>query len=113
MVNYIPKQKDIIYADFSPVKGHEQGKYRPAIVLSLDVFNKNTNMILCCPISSNIKQFPTHYELIDSKKINGSVFLEHLRSFDYQERNIKFIEKCSNRDFENIMLLFNSCFIDK
>ena len=42
MVKYIPKQKDIIYVDFSPVKGHEQGKYRPVIVLSIDVFNKNT-----------------------------------------------------------------------
>lgn len=113
MVKYIPKQKDIIYADFSPVKGHEQGKYRPAIVLSLNVFNNNTNMILCCPISSNTKQFPTHYELMDSSKIKGSVFVEHLRSFDLNERNIKFVEKCSSRDFDNIMLLLKACFIDK
>lgn len=113
MVDYIPNQKDIVYIDFDPVKGHEQGKYRPAIVLSLDVFNKNTNMILCCPISSNTKEFPTHYQLIDSKKITGCVFIEHLRSFDFQERNVKFIEKCSNRDFDNIMNILNSCFTDK
>ena len=39
---YIPKQGDIVFLDFTPTKGHEQMGYRPAVVLSNDVFNKNT-----------------------------------------------------------------------
>ena len=52
MVNsYIPKQKDIVLLDFTPTKGHEQKGYRLAIVISNDTFNKNTKMVILCPIT--------------------------------------------------------------
>ena len=69
---YIPKQGDLVYLDFNPTKGHEQKGFRPAIVISNTVFNKNTKMVILCPISSNTKEFPTHYILEDSKKIKGN-----------------------------------------
>lgn len=106
---YIPKQKDIVFLDFDPTKGHEQKGYRPAIVISNDVFNQNTKMIMLCPITSNDKDFPTHYLLHDSKKIKGSVLCEHIRSIDYEIRNVKYVEKASDEDFENVMNLLNAC----
>lgn len=109
MVKYIPKQGDIVYVNFSPTKGHEQRGKRPAMVISNNTFNNNTKMIMVCPISTNTKDFPTHYLLRDSKKITGSVFCEHIRSIDYEIRNLKFIEKCSDDDFNNIIMLLNAC----
>ncbi len=110
MVNsYIPKQKDIVLLDFTPTKGHEQKGYRPAIVISNDTFNKNTKMVILCPITSNCTNFPTHYQLLDSKQVKGSVLCEHIRSIDYEIRNLKFIEKASNEDFENIIDLLDAC----
>ncbi len=110
MVNScIPKQKDIVFLDFTPTKGHEQKGRRPAIVISNDTFNKNTKMVILCPITSNNSYFPTHYLLKDFKKIKGSVLCEHIRSIDYEIRNLKFIEKASHEDFENIIYLFNAC----
>ena len=109
MVKYIPKQKDLVYVDFDPIKGHEQKGYRPAIVISNDVFNKNTGMVMVLPITSNIKNFPTHYLLKDTKKVMGSVLCEHIRSIDYEIRKLKFVEKVSASDFENMLDLFNSC----
>ena len=109
MVKYIPKQGDIIYTDLSPTKGHEQKGNRPAIVLSTYEFNKFTKMVIVCPITSNTKFFPTHYELEDSKKIKGSVLCEHIRSIDYEIRNVSYVEKCSDKDYENIYNLLNSC----
>lgn len=105
---YIPKKGDIVYFDFSPTKGHEQKGFRPAIVLSNDTFNDFTKMVIACPISTNTKDFPTHYLLKDTKKIKGSVLCEHLRSIDYEIRNLKYIEKCSEEDFDNIIDLINS-----
>ena len=58
---YIPKQGDIVFLDFNPTKGHEQKGTRPGMVISNDVFNINTKMVIICPISSNKKEFPTHY----------------------------------------------------
>ena len=38
---YIPKQGDLVFLDFNPTKGHEQKGFRPAIVISNNVFNSN------------------------------------------------------------------------
>ena len=109
MVKYIPKQGDIVYVDFGPTVGHEQTGKRPAIVISNDIFNQYTKMIMACPISSNTKQFPTHYNLEDTKKIKGSVFCEHIKSFDYDSRKVKFIEKASENDLLSTIMLMNAC----
>ena len=106
---YIPKQGDITFVDFNPTKGHEQAGLRPCIVVSNNVFNKHTKMVIVCPITSNEKEFPTHYLLKNVKKIHGSVLCEHIRSIDYEIRNLKFVEKCNSEDFNNIIMLLNSC----
>ncbi len=92
---YIPSQGDIIFINFNPTKGHEQKGYRPAIVISNNVFNKNTKMVIVCPITSNEKEFPTHYNLKNSKKVKGAVLCEHIRSIDYEIRKTKKILKTS------------------
>lgn len=107
--NYVPKQGDIVFLDFTPTKGHEQKGYRPAVVISNSIFNINTKMVILCPITSNTKEFPTHYLLKDSKKITGSVLVEHIRSVDYEIRNLKYVEKTSKEDFENIINLIEAC----
>lgn len=106
---YIPKQGDICYMDFNPTKGHEQKGNRPAIVVSNDVFNVNTGMAIVCPITSNTKEFPTHYILSDSKKVEGSVLCEHMRSIDYTMRKLSFVEKASDNDLLSVVLLMNAC----
>ncbi len=106
---YIPEQGDIVYLNLEPTKGHEQSGIRPAVVISNNVFNKNTKMAIVCPITSNDKEFPTHYKLEDTTKIHGSVLCEHIRSIDYEYRKLKFIEKLSNNDYISIITLMNAC----
>ncbi len=106
---YIPEQGDIVYLNLEPTKGHEQSGIRPAVVISNNVFNKNTKMAIVCPITSNDKEFPTHYKLEDTTKIHGSVLSEHIRSIDYEFRKLKFIEKLSNNDYISIITLMNAC----
>lgn len=112
MVRYVPKQKDIIMLDLNPTKGHEQKGYRPAVVISNDVFNSFTKMAMVLPITSNDRDFPTHYKLIDTKKISGSVLCEHIRSIDYEIRKIKYLETLSDEDFLAIYSLFTACMED-
>lgn len=107
--NYIPKQGDIVFLDFAPTKGHEQKGYRPAVVISNYAFNKNTGMVILCPITSNEKEFPTHYLIQNSKKVKGSVLCEYIRSIDYEIRNLKYVEKMDTKDFENLLDLINAC----
>lgn len=109
MVKYIPKQGDIVYVDLDPTKGHEQRGTRPAIVISNNVFNEHTKMVILCPITSNTKDFPTHYILEDTKKIVGAVLCEHIRSMDYETRKISFIEEASENDLLSVITLMSAC----
>lgn len=106
---YIPKQGDVVLLDFNPIKGHDQSGFRPAVVISNNVFNKNTKMVIVCPITSNEKEFPTHYRLEDTKKVQGSVLCEHVRSIDYEIRNLRFVEELSDNDLLSIVTLINAC----
>ena len=106
---YIPKQGDVVFLDFNPTIGHEQKGFRPAVVISNNIFNINTKMVMICPITSNEKEFPTHYKLEDTKKVHGAVICEHIRSIDYEIRNLNFVEKLSNNDFISIIRLLNAC----
>ena len=106
---YIPKQGDIVFLDFNPTIGHEQKGFRPAVVISNNIFNINTKMVMVCPITSNEKEFPTHYKLEDTKKVHVAVLCEHIRSIDYEIRNLNFVEKLSNNDFISIITLLNAC----
>ena len=113
MVNeYIPHQGDIVFLDFNPTKGHEQKGYRPALVISNYTFNKHTKMSILLPITSNNKEFPTHYLLKNTNIVKGSVLCEHIRSIDYEIRNIKFVEKASNNDLLSVIILMNACIED-
>ncbi len=106
---YIPKQGDLVFLNFNPIKGHEQSGFRPAVVISNNIFNQNTKMVIVCPITSNDKEFPTHYKLEDTKDVHGSVLCEHIRSIDYEIRNLKFVEKLSDNDLISIITLLNAC----
>lgn len=106
---YIPKQGDIVFLDFNPIKGHEQAGMIPAVVISTNAFNQNTKMVMLCPITSNNKEFPTHYQLEDTKRVHGSVLCEHIRSIDYEIRNLKFVEQLSSNDFISVLTLLNAC----
>ena len=109
---YIPMKRDIVFVDFNPIKGHEQNGFRPAVIISNNPFNQFTKMVIVCPITSNTKEFPTHYCLRDTKKITGSVLCEHIRSIDYEVRNLKYVEKMSERDFTSVLDLVDACLKD-
>lgn len=107
--NYVPKQGDLVLLDFNPTKGHEQSGFRSAVVISNNTFNKNTKMVIVCPITSNEKYFPTHYNLEDTTKVHGAVLCEHIRSIDYEIRNLQFVEKLSDNDIVSVITLLNAC----
>ena len=110
MVNYIPSQKDIIYLDFDPQTGHEQKGRRPALVLSNITFNNFTKLALVCPITSNMKDFPFHLK-INNSKVSGAVMCEQIKAIDFVARNAEFKEKLNDQDYNEVIEIINS-FID-
>ena len=60
-----------------------------------------------CQITTNTKKFPTHYELVNTKKIKGSVLCEHIRSIDFKARKLSFVEKVDINELEEIIDIIN------
>ncbi len=89
---YIPERCDIVWLDFDPAKGHEQKGRRPAFVLSSLKYNSKIGLVLVCPITSIVKNYPFEINLIN-KKINGVILSDQIKSFDWKRRNIEFISK--------------------
>ena len=44
------KRGDVIDIDFEPVRGHEMGKTRPAVVVQNDIGNRYSPLVIVCPI---------------------------------------------------------------
>ena len=87
---YVPDTGDLIWTDFDPTKGREQGGRRPALVVSPAVFTENTGLTVVCPITSRVRPFPTSVVLPSGLTIAGEILTSHIRSIDTQARPIRY-----------------------
>jgi mRNA interferase MazF len=81
-----PDQGDVVWLDHDPQAGHEQAGRRPALVLSPKAYNAATGLMLCCPVTSQVKGYPFEVDLVGAKGIKGVVLSDQLRSLDWQAR---------------------------
>ena len=107
MVKYIPEQGDIVALSFDPQSGHEQKGRRPAIIISNKIFNQHLGLAFACPITNTKRDFSFHIE-IESKNITGFIMGEQMKSIDYNSRNIKFIDKASQKTINQILGIIDS-----
>jgi mRNA interferase MazF len=84
---YVPNEGDVVWLDFDPQSGHEQAGHRPAVVLSPVLYNKKTGLMLCCPITTQIKGFP--WEVPIAGNPASVVLSDQVKSLDWRARNAK------------------------
>jgi mRNA interferase MazF len=78
---------DIFWADLDPVRGSEQGKTRPVLIIQNDVANENSPVTIVACITSNLskRDFPTNV-FIKAKETGLSsdsvVLLNQIRTLD-------------------------------
>ena len=87
------KQGMIIKLNFNPQVGHEQAGYRPAVVISNNIFNEKAKLAIVCPITNTDNKFPLHIALDERTKTRGVILCEHLKSLDLRKRKYESIEK--------------------
>ncbi len=84
---YVPDTGDIVWVQFNPQAGHEQAGHRPALVLSPAAYNKARGMMICCPMTSQIKGYP--FETIVSRTPPSAVLVDQIKSIDWKARGAK------------------------
>ena len=85
---YAPGAGDLIWTDFDPRVGREQGGRRPALVISPAEFCQATELAIVCPITSRIRPFGTSVVLPAGLPISGEILTGHVRSIDTHARPI-------------------------
>lgn len=113
-MSYKPKQRDIVIIDFAPSKGYEINKRRPALVVSSDDYNRATNLVIVCPITTAGKEkvflIPIESDKLRANGVATSkVNTNQVFSLDYTEkaaRNIQFVDRIEEETFYQIVQMF-------
>jgi len=99
----IPDRGDVILLSFDPTLGHEQAGFRPAVVLSPEIYNKASGLCLVCPITTSIKGYPFEATLDGAKKTSGVALADQVRSIEWQARKIKIVDRISTTSLTTIL----------
>ena len=92
MVAYVPDSGDLVWLDFDPQAGREQGKRRPALVLTDQAYNRVSGLMVVCPLTSKRKPYPFSLP-ITVDKVEGAVLVDHIKSMDWRARKVTFHSK--------------------
>jgi mRNA interferase MazF len=85
---YIPDAGDIVWLYFDPQAGHEQAGHRPALVVSPSVYNGRTGLMLCCPLTTQIKGYP--FEVTIAGDVASVALADQVKSLDWAARKARF-----------------------
>jgi mRNA interferase MazF len=84
MPRYVPEAGDIVWLNFTPQAGHEQAGHRPALVLSPASYNDKTSLLVCCPLTTQIKNYP--FEVLIAGTPRNVVLADQVKSLDWRAR---------------------------
>ena len=84
---FVPDAGDIVWLQFDPQAGHEQAGHRPALVLSPAAYNGKTGLMLCCPMTTQIKGYP--FEVRIAGDTDSAVLADQVKSLDWRARRAK------------------------
>jgi len=82
---FVPDAGDVVWITFTPQAGREQAGHRPALVLSPATYNNRTSLMVCCPLTTRIKNYP--FEVLIAGSPPSAVLADRVKSFDWRARN--------------------------
>ena len=100
--SYVPERGDVVWLDFDPQAGHEQAGRRPAFVLSPATYNGKTGLMLCCPITSQVKGYPFEVAVGKNAMVQGVILSDQVKSLDWQARKAEKKGKVSKPVMEEV-----------
>ena len=109
MSPYVPQKGDLVILSFNPQAGHEQKGRRPGLVVSNTLFNKHTGLAMVCPITYRNRNYPFHVKVHDQSTLNGYIMVEQIKSIDYTNRKIKFVEKATQTVLNEVLGILDAC----
>ena len=100
MAAFVPEAGDIVWLHFDPQTGHEQAGHRPAVVLSPASYNNKTSLMLCCPLTTQIKGYP--FEVLIAGSRPSAVLADQVKSLDWRSRKAQSKGKVTSTELAQI-----------
>ena len=88
-MRYVPERGDIVWINLNPQAGHEQAGHRPVLVLSPKAYNAKVGLMLCCPITSQAKDYPFEVDIRGGSQVSRVVLSDQVKCLDWQARGIR------------------------
>jgi len=85
-----------VWLQFDPHPGHEQAGHRPALVISPAAYNGKTGLMLCCPMTTQIKGYP--FEVLVAGNPPSAALVDQVKSLDWIARKAKRKAKASHAE---------------
>lgn len=85
--SYVPDAGDVVWLNFDPQAGHEQAGHRPAVVISSALYNRASGLMLCCPTTTQLKQYP--FEVLLTGQPVSVALADQVKSFDWRARGAR------------------------
>ena len=101
------KRGDILLVDLDPIKGSEQGKIRPCLVVQNDHLNQYNSTTIILPITSTIrdKKYPNIVIVNPEEsglKNQSTILCHQIRAVSFEHRTIKPIGKLSENKLREV-----------
>lgn len=103
---YVPDAGDIVWMQYDPQAGREQGGHRPAVVLSPASYNGRIGLVICCPTTTRIKGYP--FEVALAGLPRSVVLADHVRSLDWRARKATRKSKVSATELAEVLFKLNT-----
>jgi mRNA interferase MazF len=104
------KQGELWFANLNPVNGSEKSGMRPVVIISGNLLNTHLNTVICCPLTTKIKDYKGDVVLQPTEQ-NGltttsEILTHHIRSIS-KDRLAKRIGKIEENDVQLIKKYLN------
>lgn len=100
IARYVPDAGDIIWLNFDPQAGHEQAGHRPALVISPAAYNAKTGLLVCCPMTTQIKAYP--FEVLIAGEKASAALADQVKNLDWVARKARLKGRVSESELAQV-----------
>ena len=104
----IPDRADLCWLNLSPQAGHEQAGRRPVLILSPQLYNRHSGLAIICPVTNQVKGYPFEVTIPPGLSVTGVILSDHVKSVDWQARNLQFIGKLPEDVIQEVLQKLNT-----
>jgi mRNA interferase MazF len=97
---FVPDAGDVVWLEFDPQAGHEQGGLLPAVVLSPASYNGKAGLMVCCPLTTRIKSYP--FEVLLANQPGRVVLSDQVKNLDWRVRRATRKGKVTDQELSQV-----------